>query len=152
MSVLKILMEGDESLLKKSEPVKKLTNELKDFMVDMLETLQYYGGLGLSAPQVGRNIRVLVMDTTVYPNGTIKLMVNPRIGQVSGETSKAIEMCMSCPGKRVEVERADKIGVYYYEIGGGKRYEEFEGINARVIQHEIEHLDGILISKYDKRE
>lgn len=149
MSVFKILKLGDKTLRKKSDPVVKLNNEIKEFATEMLETMVYFSGLGLAAPQVGKNIKIITYDTSRYVGGSQGIMINPRISGVSGEI-EFIETCLSVPNEKIKIKRYNEIEVLYYNISGEPQKEQLEGITAVVVQHEIDHLEGKLIIDYKK--
>lgn len=132
-------------LRRKAEEVKKITPNIKELILDMIETMQANGnGIGLAAPQVGRSLRVIVAKPD--PDGKAVALVNPLIRKKSFRKETAEEGCLSLPGVYLPVKRARKITVEGLNLKGEKVSLEAEGLWARIIQHEIEHLDGILIT------
>lgn len=136
----RILHYGEEPLKKVSEPVKVIDDEIKTLIKDMFETMYASNGVGLAAPQIGKNIRVVVIDCGDDPIA----MVNPSILKKKGK-EKAPEGCLSFPGLSENVVRATNVIAEYIDPDDGGLYEvEAEGLLARAIQHEVDHLDGIV--------
>ncbi len=140
MAVLEIQKAGSPVLKKRCEPVEKIDGKLRLFLDDMAETMYKFDGIGLAAPQVGRAIRVVVID---IGNGKLLEMINPEIIQMEGKCLDS-EGCLSVPGIFGEVERAEKVTVEYTTRYGKKRKLEADALLARCIQHELDHLNGIL--------
>lgn len=151
MAIFKIYTDNDPVLRKKAEPVKKLDNELRETMISMLETMKHHNGIGLAAPQIGLSKRIIVFDTTGHPGGNMGFMVNPRLSDVSSEHEPMKEGCLSLPGRKVEVDRPVVIEVDYYNLSGKPCKTKFFGVTAKVIQHEIDHLDGKLMVDYEEK-
>lgn len=137
--VLRIRTEGSEILRKKARPIKSVNRSVKRLAEDMLETMYKARGAGLAAPQVGRGIRLVVVDIGEGP----LMLVNPRVTSSAGKIVDA-EACLSIPGVSGRVARAERVSVESLDIDGKTQLLEAEGFLARVIQHEIDHLDGIL--------
>ncbi|MGQ9512386.1 peptide deformylase [Thermodesulfitimonas sp.] len=139
MAVFKIVEIGDPVLREKAQPVTKITPALLRLLDDMTETMYAYHGVGLAAPQVGVSKRVIVVDAG---KGLYQL-INPEIIAVAGsETDR--EGCLSIPGVWGEVTRAAAVTVRGLSRSGETVEIEAEGFFARALQHEIDHLDGIL--------
>lgn len=145
MAALEILTYPDPRLKRRSSPVSTVTAEIKRLLEDMAETMYEAPGVGLAAPQVGVNVRVIVVDTAGQEEdspGLIKL-INPEItfseGQQIGE-----EGCLSIPGFSSLIKRKLRIRVEGLNEQGEQSEIEASGLLARVLQHEIDHLDGIL--------
>lgn len=138
--VLKILLIGDPVLRKKAKRVEKIDDEIKKLAEDMMETMKSADGVGLAAPQVGRSIRMIVVSY----EGKDMVLINPEIIEKEGE-SIDIEGCLSVPGVEVPVKRAEKITLKFQNLKGKTQIIKAEGMWARIFQHEIDHLDGILI-------
>tara|TARA_B100000029_G_C17404625_1_gene898356 strand:- start:284 stop:808 length:525 start_codon:yes stop_codon:yes gene_type:complete len=149
MALKKILIEPNKILRKKSLPVKSVSKEIQDLMDDMLETMYAAPGIGLAAIQVGVPKRVIVMDIT-RDNEPKKPMyfVNPEIISSSNNNSTYEEGCLSVPGQFAEIERPDKCHIRYLDYHGKKRELKTEGLLATCIQHEMDHLQGILFIDY----
>ncbi len=145
MAILKILTYPDPKLKKKSSPVEKIDKEIEKLLDDMTETMYDAPGVGLAAPQVGVNFRVIVVDISAREQdspGLIEL-INPEIisseGVMVGE-----EGCLSIPGFSSEVKRKAKVKVKGLDRNGHFIELEGTGLLARAFQHEIDHIDGIL--------
>ena len=140
MALRNIRYEGDEILRKKSREIAQVDERTRILMDDMVETMYANEGIGLAAPQVGILRRVIVID---LGDGKVYKMVNPKITQKSGEET-APEGCLSVPETRGTVPRPMNITVEYLNENNEKVELEAEGLLARCICHEIDHLDGIL--------
>ncbi len=139
MATRNILHEGDETLRKISRPISEIDKRTKTLMDDMAETMYAAQGVGLAAPQVGVLRRVVVIDVG---EGLIEL-VNPEIVETEGSVVEA-EGCLSIPNRRCTVERPLKVKVKALNRRGKPIIVEGEGLLARALCHEIDHLDGIL--------
>lgn len=139
MALRQVRIDGDPILRKESKPVRKITDRIEILLEDMVETMEVEEGVGLAAPQVGVLRRIIVID---IGEGPIK-MINPEIYSESGE-EVGPEGCLSVPGKAGTVERPKELKVKYMDENGEKQDLEAEGFLARVICHEIDHLNGIL--------
>jgi peptide deformylase len=131
-----------------AKPVVKFDRPLRQLVEDMTVLMYSERGVGLAAPQVGRSIRVIVVDPTDGDHGDfLHQMVNPVIERRSGEVTED-EGCLSVPGLSVPVTRSSEILVRYQSPVGETRSLEAKGWTARIIQHEIDHLDGVLMVDY----
>lgn len=151
--VLKVREVGDPALQKICDKIeiKKIDNEILDIIEDLKATLEYGTGLGIAAPQIGINKRIIVIgakkeniqynDSEEIP---ITVMINPIWKKLSEETDIQYEGCMSVPSIRGKVERYKKIELTYYNENGEKIEREVTGFFARLVQHECDHLDGIV--------
>lgn len=153
MSVLPIVSIPDPGLRAKNHPVTRFDAELQQLIDNMIETLRDANGVGLAAPQIGRPIRLAVIETLPDEDdegneieGTRELFViaNPEIFWKSSETSKGIEGCLSIPGYVGEVERVDSIRVRGLDRHGRKIRLRLDDWTSRIFQHEIDHLNGVL--------
>ncbi len=137
-------------LRKKARPVKQISGTVRKLVADMFETMYAGNGVGLAAPQVGVSKRIFVLDTREI--GQKIAMINPRIiSSIKKELVPEKEGCLSLPEMEVEVPRARKISVEYTDIDGRIQTLEAEDLLARAIQHENDHLDGILIIDYARK-
>ena len=138
---------GSETLRTPSAVVKKFDKKLSKFVDKMFKTMYAENGVGLAAPQVGENIRVIVIDDEWSPEDDYrapKVLINPVIVYKEGEM-ESYEGCLSFPGVFFNVTRAKKIVFKYQDLNGKEHRSETEGnLLCRVIQHEIDHLDGRL--------
>ena len=140
MAVLEVQKAGAPVLKQVCEPVKKVDGRLRSFLNDMAETMYHLEGIGLAAPQVGRSIRAVVID---IGDGKLLDLINPVILSKEG-AAVGSEGCLSVPGIFGDVERAEKVTVEYTNRFGKRRTMEADQLLARCIQHELDHLDGVL--------
>ena len=149
MSLRQILTEPNKILRQKSEPVDKVDSDLQKLMDDMLETMYAAPGIGLAAIQVGIPKRVIVLDigSKDGPRNPI-FFINPEIIEKSTNNSTYEEGCLSVPGQFAEIDRPDKCHVKYLDYHGQAKEIKAEGMLATCIQHEIDHLEGILFIDY----
>ena len=146
MAIREVRTIGDEVLGKISKPVKEVNERTLQIIEDMFETMYETNGVGIAAPQVGILKRIVCMDVG---DGNQYLMINPEIIELSGEQT-GMEGCLSVPGKRGQVTRANYAKVKAYNENMEEIIIEGEGLLARCIQHECDHLDGILyVSKVE---
>lgn len=143
MAIRKIRTDGDPILRKKSKNVSNFNDRLKILIDDMYETMDVAYGVGLAAPQVGILKRLIVIDNRDEEDGKRFYMINPEIYKKEGE-EVSMEGCLSVPGKQGTVKRAKDIKVKYNDIDGNEKIMEAEDFLARIIQHEVDHLDGVL--------
>lgn len=144
MGSLEIRIYGDEILRRKSEDVEEFDDRLGELAEKMVETMIVEGGVGLAAPQVGVSRRLVVVNPDPQNPDTLLAIVNPRILSRSDETDSLEEGCLSVPGIRGKVERPVEIEVEYKDPRGEKHRVRTDGLVSRIIQHEIDHLDGVL--------
>ncbi len=137
-----ILRYPHPGLRQKAKEVKEL-KDVKELLEDMWITMYEFKGIGLAAPQIGENKQIFVADV----EGKRMVLINPRILTREGE-ERGEEGCLSIPEVTVEIPRAKRIEVEGWNEKGEKIREKFEGLLARVIQHEIDHLHGTLILDY----
>ena len=148
--IFPIVAYGHPNLRKQSVDIDKDYPDLQQFIADMFETMYASNGVGLAAPQVNRNIRLFVIDATPYaddfPGETDlkKVFINARIVEETGEEWAFNEGCLSIPDIREDVVRKPNIKFEYYDENFVFHSEEIKGVLARVIQHEYDHLDGVL--------
>lgn len=147
---LTIFTDDDPILRTYSTKVDKVTPELNKLALDMVETMAFHDGIGLSAPQIGQNIRLIVFDTTFSEdNGVMSIMFNPEI--LHGEDSvETVEKCLSLPGRAIKTKRYKKIKVKYLNTRNEKCITELTGLAAVVVAHEVDHLDSILLTDYEE--
>lgn len=141
MSRLSILKDGNPILRKKSQEIAEITPEIKRLILDMQETMKAAKGVGLAAPQVGQNIRLCLINTEKGPLA----LLNPKITWKSLRTETEEEGCLSCPNVWLPVKRSKIVYVKALSEDGQSLSFKAKGLFARVIQHEFDHLDGILI-------
>ena len=160
MALRKVLHDGDPLLRKRSREIEEITERIRTLAEDMWETMYDANGVGLAAPQVGVLRRLVVLDVTEpegedeesgegaerkpEPEPVKYLLINPEIVEVSEEKVKAKEGCLSVPGKVGIVERPARVKVRAMGLDGGFFEVTGEGMLAKALQHEIDHLEGVL--------
>ena len=152
MSILKIAKIGHPILLKKTKEVKEIgSDNIKKIVYDMSETMLDIKGIGLAAPQVHINKRILIFQNPDIEeeNTTIEItaLINPNIEKINEETNDAWEGCLSIPGMLGLVRRYSKIKYFGYDLEGNIINKETENLHARIVQHEFDHLNGILYTR-----
>ncbi len=135
----RILHYGEEPLREASQPVTEINDDVRRLVEDMFETMYESKGVGLAAPQVGVNLRIAIIDIGEDP----LVLINPQILKLSGKET-CDEGCLSFPGLTEKVERAKKVVAEATDLDGSVYEIEAEGLLARAIQHELDHLDGVL--------
>ena len=149
MTVKTILTEPNPVLRQISKPVKSVGVEEKELMDDMLETMHAANGIGLAAIQIGIPKRIIVMDLSKDENKKEPMFfVNPVIKNKDTSKSTYEEGCLSVPNQFAEVDRPKKCDVEYLDYNGDKKILKADGLLATCIQHEMDHLDGILFIDY----
>ncbi len=145
---LDLRMFGDPVLKTRASPVESFDGSLSNLAEDMLATMREHEGVGLAANQVGRLKRILVaaLEEDEF------VLVNPVVEEAAETTEKELEGCLSIPGIQVEVERPTAITVSGQDASGSPLKIEASGLLARILQHEIDHLDGVLILDRTDRE
>jgi len=150
--VYPIVVYGDSVLKKKCRLIKKGEIDVIEITQDLFETLTAASGIGLAAPQIGKDLRIFVVDGSPLEEEDMqdfkKVFINPIIEEEQGEQWAFEEGCLSIPEIREEIFRKPKIRITYYDENWNKRKEEFEGMKARIVQHEYDHLEGILFTDY----
>lgn len=150
MALLEIVWAPDPVLKTKCKPVDQIDGEVRALMNDMLETMYENRGIGLAAPQVGILRRVIVIDVAGYRKGSGNeeprpiLMANPKIVKQSSARVTTEEGCLSLPDLYADVERPAAVTVEYLDQSGGEHSLDADGVLSICIQHEIDHINGIL--------
>ncbi|NBS55940.1 MAG: peptide deformylase [Betaproteobacteria bacterium] len=149
--IREVLKMGDARLLARARPVEKFdTKELKSLLLDMHDTMENLSGAGLAAPQIGVSLRVVVFGVKGnprYPDAEdvpYTVLINPVIEPLSQDMEEGWEGCLSVPGLRGVVPRYSRLRYSGFDAHGARIEREAEGFHARVVQHECDHLDGIL--------
>ena len=149
MSVKTILTEPNKILRQISKPVKEVGTEEQKLMNDMLETMYAANGIGLAAIQIGVPKRIIIMDLSKEENKKLPMyFVNPVITKKNNEKTTYEEGCLSVPNQFAEIDRPSKCEVEYLDYNGNKQNLQAESLLATCIQHEIDHLEGILFIDY----
>lgn len=145
MAVLPIVTGADSPILRtKTKNVATVTKDILQLVGDMERTCNDADGLGIAAPQVGVSQRLCLAKI----NGKLTPLINPRITQRSDNVTSMEEGCLSLPGINVDVVRPVSIVVQYLDAAGKPQERALRGMDARVVQHEVDHLEGILIVDY----
>ena len=157
--ILPILSYGNSILKKKALPISINKKNLKNLIGNMWDTMYAAQGVGLAAPQIGEPIRLFIVDTYPFSDnddlsidernflkGFKKVFINPKIISEYGKECVFSEGCLSIPGIREDVKRKDSITIKFQDLNGTVSKESFSGIAARVIQHEYDHIEGILFT------
>jgi peptide deformylase len=146
VAVRTIVLLGDPVLRDEARPVDSFDPELESLVEDMFETMYHAEGVGLAAPQIGISRRVLVVDVRdeESPEAGRFALVNPEVVESSSVTEKATEGCLSIPGLEDVVSRPASVEVRGYDPSGREVTVAADGLLARALQHEIDHLDGVL--------
>ena len=147
-----ILMYGDPVLRQKAKEVEKGT-DVKQLIEDMYETMHNANGIGLAAPQIGKSIRLFVVDGTILddePNMVDfkKVFINPTLLEEKGSPWEYEEGCLSIPNIREKISRLEKVRIRYYDADWNLVEEQYDGLKARVIQHEYDHIEGKMFVDY----
>ena len=141
MAVLKVLRYGDPALRRRAAPVGEVTPEVRATIADMTETMYDEVGIGLAAPQVGIALRLIVVADE--DGRSVQALLNPAIVDRGGEATGE-EGCLSIPGVFAPVTRSAWVKIEAQDVNGGPLAIRATGLRARVLQHEIDHLDGVL--------
>jgi peptide deformylase len=159
MSLLPITLYGDKILRKKVDKVKKVDNETIELIKNMFDTMRNAKGIGIAANQVGVNKSIFVVDVSQvegYENIKPLVFINPKITNYSEEKTTYEEGCLSIPEIRSEIYRPNKIKIVFQDIDLKEQTIEADELLARVVQHEFDHLQGVLfidlIDKEKKKE
>ena len=147
-----IVAYGDPVLKKKAEDIDEGEIDVKELANDMFETMYNAQGIGLAAPQIGKPLRMFVTDGAPLEEEEMqdfkKVFINPTIDEEFGDKWVFEEGCLSIPTIRENVERHAKLKIHYFDENWEEHEEEFDGMKARIIQHEYDHLDGVLFVDY----
>ncbi len=152
--VYPIIMYGDPVLRKRAKEIEKGSMDIKAFVQDMYETMYAAHGIGLAAPQIGKSIRVFVVDGTTLNEeeedmtGFKKAFINPVMVDEDGEEWEFEEGCLSIPNIRENVSRPENVRIRYVDEDWNIKEETYDGIKARIIQHEYDHLEGKMFIDY----
>ena len=164
--ILPIVAYGDPVLKKEADEIGESYPKLKELIENMFETMNGAQGVGLAAPQVGFSIRVFIVDTSPFAEmdedeeqdeseeelaklkGFKKVFINPIILDEEGLNWKFNEGCLSIPGVREEVSRQPELTIEYFDENFELKEEKYDGLIARVIQHEYDHVDGVLFTDH----
>ncbi|MAY83600.1 MAG: peptide deformylase [Flavobacteriales bacterium] len=152
--ILPIVAYGDPVLKKEAEEIEENYPDLKELIANMYETMYNAEGVGLAAPQIGKSVRIFVVDASPFAEddpsleGFKRTFINPIILEEEGEKWSFNEGCLSIPGIRENVDRQPSIVIEYQDENFELKEERFDGIAARIIQHEYDHIEGILFTDH----
>lgn len=157
--ILPIVAYGDPVLRKKTKAVDGDSPELQELIDNMFETMYAASGVGLAAPQIGRSIRLFIVDASPFADDPElseedrkeledfrQVFINPQIDEEAGDDWAFNEGCLSIPAVREDVFRPEEVTISYYDRKFQKHTKTFSGIAARVIQHEYDHIEGVLFT------
>ena len=147
-----IVMYGDPVLRQKATEIEQGT-DLKQLIEDMFETMHNASGIGLAAPQIGKSIRLFVVDGTIMEDEPAmadfkKVFINPVMLEENGLPWEYEEGCLSIPNIREKISRLENLRIKYYDQDWNLLEEEYDGLKARVIQHEYDHIEGKMFVDY----
>ncbi|MCH8329982.1 MAG: peptide deformylase [Bacteroidetes bacterium] len=151
--ILPIIAYGDPILRKKAKKLPEDYHDLQGLVDNMFESMYTAKGVGLAAPQVGLSIRLFILDTDQMEEedrdqqeGIKKVFINPQIEEVNGEDYLFSEGCLSIPNIREEIIRPEVVRIKYHDVDFKEYNEEYDGLIARVVLHEYDHLEGVLFT------
>ena len=151
MALIPIITIPDPVLRKVAAPVPEITDGVRQLLMDMAETMYNAPGIGLAAPQINISQRLIVMDCSKDETPELLKMINPEIISRSDELAVLEEGCLSIPDQTADVERPASVEVKYTDIAGGEQRLTCEGLLAACVQHEVDHLDGMLFIDHISR-
>lgn len=147
-----IVAYGHPVLKKRAKNIEKGEIDVLQLAEDMFETMHAASGIGLAAPQIGKSIRMFVVDGSPMEEEDLmdfkKVFINPEIIEEEGEEWAFEEGCLSIPTIREDVNRNEKLRIRYFDENWEEKEEEFDGLKARIIQHEYDHIEGILFTDH----
>ncbi len=151
MAFIPIITIPDPVLRKVAAPVTEVTDGVRQLLTDMAETMYDAPGIGLAAPQINVSERLIVMDCGKDETPELFKMINPEIISRSDEFAVLEEGCLSIPDQKADVKRPAIVEVKYTDIAGGEQRLTCEGLLAACVQHEVDHLDGVLFIDHISR-
>jgi len=150
--VYPIIAYGNPVLKKPAQNIVKGEIDVKELANDMFETMYSAQGIGLAAPQIGKSVRLFIADATPLEDEEIgewkQVFINPEIIEENGDDWTFEEGCLSIPTIREDVVRPEKLKIHYFDENWEEHTEEFDGMQARIIQHEYDHIEGILFTDH----
>lgn len=157
--MMKLVYYGDPILRKKAQEVEKIDEEIVKLVHEMDKTMMHYRGVGLAAPQVGKSIRLFILrdeyqnEKEEWVRGPLQVFINPVLKNPDTELVSMNEGCLSIPGIRANIMRPKKMVVEATNLKGERFTQEYEGLVARIIMHENDHINGVLfIDRLSKKE
>jgi peptide deformylase len=151
--IFPIVAYGTPVLKQKAKDITSDYEGLEELIDDMFETMYEANGIGLAAPQIGKSIRLFIVDGSPFDDEDdmqdfVKIFINPQIIEQEGEEWDFNEGCLSIPDIREDVKRKPKIRIRYQDENFDEIVEEYDGVKARIIQHEYDHIEGVLFTDY----
>jgi len=150
--VFPIVAYGDPVLKKQAQDIEKDELDVQQLAADMFETMYNASGIGLAAPQIGKSLRMFIADAAPLEDEEIgdwkQVFINPEIIEEAGDDWVFEEGCLSIPTIREDVIRPEKLKIHYFDENWNEHTEEFDGMQARIIQHEYDHIEGILFTDH----
>ncbi len=147
-----IVVYGDPVLKRKAKDIEKGSIDVKELSEDMFETMKAAHGIGLAAPQVGKSLRMFIVDGRPLEEDDmmdfVKVFINAEIVDESGDEWNFEEGCLSIPGIREPISRRPKIRIKYFDENWEEHEDEYDGMKARIIQHEYDHIEGTLFTDH----
>ena len=147
-----IVAYGDPVLRKVAQPIERDSVDIQQLSEDMFETMYDAAGVGLAAPQIGKSIRLFVVDGAPMDDENLKdfkkVFINPELLEEEGKEWSYEEGCLSIPTVRADVYRPEKVTIRYVDLDWNEHTETYDGMAARIIQHEYDHLEGVLFTDY----
>lgn len=148
--ILPIYAYGQPVLRKKADDIDFNDPELTKLISDMFDTMYDSNGIGLAAPQIGKSIRLFIVDGSeiedIQPEGFKEVFINPTILEEFGNEWEFEEGCLSIPDVRANVKRKGELKIHYWDANFQEHTKTFDGMAARIIQHEYDHIEGILFT------
>ena len=142
--MLQILTYPNPILKQRCQPISNPTDlEIKQLITEMTQAMRAHDGLGLAAPQVGKNLRLFLTEI----DHQLTVFINPEIQKLSGKETKMEEGCLSFPGQYLDVVRPNKVKIKFTDPSGQKQILKTSGLLSRAIQHEFDHLEGVLFTE-----
>ena len=152
---MKLVVAPNDVLKKKCRMVEAFDVSLRELIEGMLDVMYTHDGVGIAAPQVGSDLRVIVVDPSAGEIATdCRIMINPSLVHTASSLLyivEAVEGCLSLPGQHFKVKRCDVVKVRWQTADGEIHTETFSGLPARIVQHEFQHLEGVLLSDIGSR-
>jgi len=150
--IFPIVAYGHPVLKKQAIDIVKDETDVQQLAEDMFETMHHASGIGLAAPQIGKSLRMFIADASPLEDEVIgnwkQVFINPEIIDEGGEEWAFEEGCLSIPNIREDVIRPEKLKIHYFDENWEEHTEEFNGMQARIIQHEYDHIEGILFTDH----
>jgi peptide deformylase len=145
MSELRVIKYGNPLLRLKAKKIERIDESVRQLAADMIETMQKEAGIGLAAPQLAQSIRLVVIDLSLIEENEMPMVfVNPEVLEAKGEATLE-EGCLSLPDIREEIRRPEIIKISYQNLDGMVIEKTVDGLLARALQHELDHLNGVLL-------